>query len=62
VAAGGNVFPLNSAASMYLGAKIGIILNNGSQFQTFITVIAGLNITTNDAVPVGRTALNGAER
>jgi hypothetical protein len=61
VAAGAFVFPVNSAAGMYLGARIGIILDNGVQFQTFITVIAGLNITTNDAVPVGRTALNGAE-
>jgi hypothetical protein len=61
VAAGGNVFPLNSVASMVIGGKIGIILNNGSQLQTTIANIVGLNVTTLDPVPVGRTALNGAE-
>jgi hypothetical protein len=59
-AAGGTVFALNSVAGMAIGELIGIGLDNGSQLQTTITNIAGLNITTLDPVPVGRTAPGGA--
>jgi hypothetical protein len=61
VAAGVSAFAVNSVAGMSLGGRVGIILNDGSQLQTLINNITGLNITTNDPVPTGKTALIGAE-
>lgn len=57
---GGNVFQVGSAAGIAVGTSLGITLNDGSQLRTTVTVVAGLNITTKDAVPGGKIANFGA--
>lgn len=57
----GTTFPVNSVVQMYLGARVGIILDDGTQLQTVVNGISGLNIVTDDPVPPGRVALNGSE-
>lgn len=59
-AAGSKSFVLASAASLVVGNKVGITLDNTSQLRTTITAVAGNGITTADPVPIGRTAVSGA--
>lgn len=58
--AGFSQFTLASTAKLAVGNNVGIGLDNNSQLRTTITAIAGNTITTKDAVPISRTANNGA--
>lgn len=59
-AAGDDVVAVASASNYSNGKKVAIKLDNGDYLRTTVTNVAGLNITLDDAVPVGRTALVGA--
>ena len=58
-AAGITVIVVSSGAGFNTGDLVGITLDNGDQLQTTVTV-SGTTFTLADAIPVGRSALNGA--
>lgn len=58
--AGANVFALNSVTDIVIGGIVGIALDNGEQLITFVTNVAGLNVTTNNPIAAGRSVANGA--
>lgn len=58
--AGATSFALDSMADIAVNVLVGIQLDNGSQLITRVNAVSVLTITTDDAVPVGRTVANGA--
>ncbi len=58
--AGASVFALDDVTGLFVGQIVGVALDDSSQLITTITLIAGLDVTTADMVPVGRSVVSGA--
>ena len=55
VGSGGNVVALSSVTGLAAGQPLGLPMDNGVQWPTTISSIAGLNVTFAPPVPAGRT-------
>lgn len=60
-AAGATVLALDNVTDLAIGTLVGIMLTSGRQHKTIITNIAVLDITIQDAIPVGETVTINAQ-
>lgn len=59
-AAGDDAFDLDDVSDIIVGTVVGIVLDDGTQLITTVNDVTVLTITTDDAVPTGRTVASGA--